>query len=174
MIQFLPAILALAKEIPAVKRLMEKVPEPMQEIAASVLTTKLASAGVDMNNLIGNGSETVAIESVISASEEDILAYCQQNMGEARSMYTHDNGSREQADRMAENIMRWNLLYICLFIIALILTVAYVTDSGAIGIISAAIGAALNQLYNERNTVMGFYYASMDGVQKLLSGPKRK
>ena len=120
MIQFLPAILALAKEIPAVKRLLDKVPEPAKEIAASVLTTKLAENGIRNLTHPMTAGDVEIVSEITTAYEADILSYATANMTEARGMYTHENGSREQADQMADWIMERNLWYIAILILALV------------------------------------------------------
>jgi len=79
----------------------------------------------------------------------------------AREMY---QVNPQQANKIAEHIMRYNLILVFILVVINVISVMYLKDSAAVlAIISNFIGIALNALLNERQAVTGFYFGSSLG-----------
>lgn len=86
---------------------------------------------------------------------------------DSRDMYTDDNGSKEQVNKLSDSIMKWNLWAICglvLVNIALILG-AEKLELPAVVIVPTAniIGMVMMALMKERDQVVGFFFGSSIG-----------
>lgn len=80
---------------------------------------------------------------------------------DARAMH---NKHPEQADKIADRIMKYNLPYILFLLIANCLAMYFLKDYSAIlAIVSNLIGMTLKSLFDERNCVTGFYFGSSMG-----------
>jgi len=80
---------------------------------------------------------------------------------DARAMH---NKHPEQADKIADGIMKFNLPYIFILLIANVLAMFYLKDYSAIlAIISNLLGMTIKSLFDERNCVTGFYFGSSMG-----------
>lgn len=80
----------------------------------------------------------------------------------------------EQANKVAEQIMRYNLVLVFLLVVINVLSVMYLADNGpVIAIISNFIGIAMHALLNERQSVTAFYFgSSMGSKMKSVEGDK--
>lgn len=78
----------------------------------------------------------------------------------ARNMYMTKSG---MADRIASQIINWNLPAIAALVVIEILTIIYMEDKTLIAIISSAVGGVTTALINERLTVIQFFFGSSKG-----------
>ena len=80
---------------------------------------------------------------------------------DARAMH---NKHPEQADKIANGIMKFNLPYIFILLVANVLAMFYLKDYSAIlAIVSNLLGMTIKSLFDERNCVTGFYLGSSMG-----------
>ena len=91
--------------------------------------------------------------------EKRKMAYA--NTDSARSMHKENH---EQADKIAERVMRWNLAYVILTLLIQCVSIYYLKDFDTqLTIISTACGWVLKGLLDERRDVTGFYFGSALG-----------
>lgn len=159
---------------------LDKLKEYAPSIASAVITggatlPQLAykaiadATGVDVKNI---GEAQVAIE---SATPDQLLALKRadhsfaiemrkldySNLDSARSMHKENH---EQADSIAERVMKWNLAYVVLTLIIQCVSIYLLKDFGTqLTIISTACGWVLKGLLDERRDVTGFYFGSALG-----------
>jgi hypothetical protein len=90
-------------------------------------------------------------------------AYLQDRQG-ARSMYQVHN---VQADKIADRVMRWNLIFIFLVLLINVGSVIWLKENGTIlAIIGNVLGMVLKGLFDERQQVGAFYFGSSMGSKQ--------
>jgi hypothetical protein len=90
------------------------------------------------------------------------------NMDSARSMHKENH---EQADKIADRVMKWNLAYVILTLTIQCVSIYFLKDFGTqLTIISTACGWVLKGLLDERRDVTGFYFGSALGSRIKDSG----
>jgi hypothetical protein len=91
----------------------------------------------------------------------------------AQDMYKVKN---EQADKIANSIFAWNLPFIGILITVNILAVQYITDGAMLAVVTNITGMALKTAFDERQTVLNFFFGSSMGSRKaqeaMLGGTK--
>ena len=90
------------------------------------------------------------------AMESEFLADIQ----DAREMY--EKTGHEQADKIADKIINWNLLIILALVVIQVLVIMYV-DGQVAAVITGIVGTVVGALINERNTVVNFFFGSSKG-----------
>jgi hypothetical protein len=91
--------------------------------------------------------------------EKRRMAY--ENTDSARSMHKENH---EQADKIADRVMKWNLAYVILTLGIQCVSIYLLKDFGTqLTIISTACGWVLKGLLDERRDVTGFYFGSALG-----------
>jgi hypothetical protein len=97
-------------------------------------------------------------------------AYLQDTQS-ARGMYQVHN---VQADKIADRVMRWNLIFIFAVLLINVGTVYWLKDFGTIlALIGNVLGWVLKGLFDERQQVCSFYFgSSMGSKQKDQKDPK--
>jgi len=141
----------------------------------------LVNAGLDfVTDLIKDKGEDLALETVkkvtgidlttkkeltpeeiasIKDSQNKILEYHQKNTADARSMYKEKS---ETADSIALSISKWNLPLIVILIIINVAATELLNDV-KLAIVSNFIGIAIKTLFDERATVINFFFGSSQG-----------
>jgi hypothetical protein len=90
-------------------------------------------------------------------------AYLQDRQN-ARSSYTVHN---IQADKIADRVMRFNLIFIFAVLLINVGAVYWLKDEGTIlAIIGNVLGMVLKGLFDERQTVTAFYFGSSMGSKQ--------
>lgn len=70
----------------------------------------------------------------------------------------------EQADKVAQSVMSWNLWIILLLVLINVGAVWFLKDEGEIiAIVSGSIGIVIGQLLNERQSITSFFFGSSLG-----------
>lgn len=120
-----------------------------------------------LSNLVADEPELsvkdqMEFEQLLVDTYEAELEYHQKNTASARSMY---QVSKEMTDYIAKRIMNWNLPMLVLLIAANIACV-YFFDSVALALISNVIGQVMQQLINERTTLVNFFLGSSNGSKE--------
>lgn len=89
------------------------------------------------------------------------------NTKSAREMY---KVNPEQASKVANNIMKYNLVIVFLLVIINVLAVNHLKDNAAVlAIVSNFIGLVLGALLNERQAVVNFFFGSSMGSKNKMS-----
>ena len=145
---------------------------------------KVASKVLDFASQVTGETDPVKIEKVLSADpalaaqlkktlmtnehELDMAPY--KDRQDARAMH---NQHPEQADKIADRIMKYNLPYILFLLVANCFAMFFLRDYSAIlAIVSNLIGMTLKSLFDERNCVTGFYFgSSMGSKNKDVNNP---
>lgn len=148
-----------------------------------MLATLLATAGINIfNNIISDngedlvkkgiekvtgikldGKKTLTIEEVqlIKQHESDILNLDFKKFQEAHETYRKVHN---MADKIAENVIKWNLPIIFLLVIANLFIIDLFKDNAPLmAIASNIIGIAIGKLFSERQAVINFFFGSSIG-----------
>jgi hypothetical protein len=141
--------------------LTKKAPNILSKVGDVFPPAKLLS------NLVADEPEVsladqLEFEKLLADTYEKELEYHQKNTASARSMYMV---SKEMTDYIAKRIMNWNLPMLLVMIAANIVCV-YFFDSVALALISNVIGQVMQQLINERTTLMNFFLGSSNGSKE--------
>lgn len=108
-------------------------------------------------------------EALLEAAKEDMEYYKMQlqDISNARDMY---DKSQEQADRLSNQIMKWNIWAILGMLIlnvgVLIASDKFKFDNSIVLIVGNTIGFIIQSLINERGQVTGFYFGSSLGSKQ--------
>lgn len=176
MLQFLPLALSLASKIPAVQRLLDKVPDQVKEAAASVIVQEVSNATHIPKEKLSTAAFTetalVELNSLVERNStllsERALELYHQQQEEARTMYS-SGGSKELSDKIALHIIYFNVAYIGVLVVLLFVAIWALGDKPELlAMVSTLIGGIISSLQSERKDIMSFYYASMEGVERLL------
>ena len=81
----------------------------------------------------------------------------------AQDMYKSKN---EQADKIADSIFRYNLWLIGVTVLAAICVPMYIKDVAAVAVVSNITGMVIKTLFDERSTVINFFFLSSMGSRK--------
>jgi len=109
------------------------------------------------------------LKAEILANEHELNMAPYEDRGDAREMYQAHN---HQADKIAQNVMVFNLPVIFLLLVFNSVCVYYMKDYGAmLATVSSVLGMAIKTLFDERQSVTGFYFGSSMG-SKQKSAPK--
>jgi len=146
----------------AIKSIAPEVLDTVTDVAATVYPP----LGI-VNNLVdkvldkGEASDD-QINTLLAAKEEynaeykDYLADVQ----DAREMYEKTGHSK--ADEIATSVINYNLPIIIALVI--IMSIVIIKIEGPVAsVISGLIGTAIGNLFQERNTVIGFFFGSSQG-----------
>lgn len=101
----------------------------------------------------------------LSESEMKKFEMSLKDIDSARNMYT--NTGHEQADKIAENIMKRNLPYIVVMasvnVLVLLFAESFDLSTAVVLAVGNVIGMVIQSLINERAQVVGFYMGSSIG-----------
>ena len=135
-------------------------------IAANVINYATAKTGeTDPINI----SAKLSSDPTLAAALKQTLLDNQQTLAmapyrdrlDARAMH---NKHPQQADKIADRIMKYNLPYIFVLLVANVLAMFFLKEYSAIlAIVSNLLGMTIKSLFDERNTVTGFYFGSSMG-----------
>lgn len=183
MLQFLPLLLKLAplasmflyKDDEAA---MQKAPAKVKETIAKEIFEKVSAkaqvAVTDLAEEVQANSATYLRTKFLpdfqSAASEVMDAWKLQ-MREARNQYSKppEVSSKELSDKIALHIIYFNVAYIGVLVVLLFVAIWALGDKPELlAMVSTLIGGIINSLQGERKDIMSFYYASMEGVERLL------
>ena len=136
----------------------QKVIDTVGGIAESVTGKK----GKDAEKAIAENPELAykfQLAVMADSHVQDQLAL--EDMKSARDMY---KVNPEQASKVAEHIMKYNLVLVFILVVINVLAVVHLKEDAAVlAIISNFIGIVLHALLNERQSVTGFFFGSSLG-----------
>ena len=108
-----------------------------------------------------NGDEDAVYE--ILAAKEDYLKELDMyyaDLKSARNMY--QSTDHEQADKIADNVIKYNLFIVMLMVVIQCLVIMFV-DGKVAAVITGIVGTVTGALLQERNTVINFFFGSSKG-----------
>jgi hypothetical protein len=163
------AVLGIAKTLGITDWVSDKLSSSdngAAKIAAKVLDFASQATGesdpVKINKaLIADPTLAIQLKQTLLDNEHELDMAPYKDRQDARAMH---NQHPEQADKIADRIMKYNLPYILFLLVANCLAMFYLRDYSAIlAIVSNLIGMTLKSLFDERNCVTGFYFGSSMG-----------
>lgn len=124
--------------------------------------------------------QSLALDSVLNELPQDVMSDVQYELAlineqqESQKMLLEDRQSardaykvhNEQADKIAERIMKWNLPYIAFVLIVNVLCVVFITNSPVLAAVNTVFGMVIKSLFDERQNVSGFYFGSSMGSKQ--------
>jgi len=78
----------------------------------------------------------------------------------ARNLYEKKN---DMADIVVKRVVNWNLPIAAVLIFLLVYCTVVLKDNVLLALISSSIGAAIQQLFSERQTIINFFFGSSKG-----------
>lgn len=136
-------------------KLATKIMDMAQDVTGS------ADAAAIAKSLNSDPHANAKFRELVESNDQALRLAAYQDRKDARDMYKDHSG---QADKIADRIMKWNALYIVIALIANVVAVYYLKDSGAVlATLSSVLGMAIKSLFDERMAVTGFYFGSSMG-----------
>ena len=151
-----------------------KLFQTIKRVAPNVLdgATDLVATAVPalapLNNLIdaaigvaADEGDEDAVYELVSAREEYLkeLDLYYADLKSARDMYS---SSHEQADKIADNVIKYNLFIVLFMVLVQCIVIMYV-DGKVAAVITGIVGTVTGALIQERNTVINFFFGSSKG-----------
>lgn len=139
------------------------------KIAAKVITFASDATGQKEPSLIekqlsANPELAAKLKQTLLNNEHQLDMAPYLDRKDARAMH---NKHPQQADKIADRIMKFNLPYIFVLLIANVLAMFYLKEFSAIlAIVSNLLGMTIKSLFDERNCVTGFYFGSSMGSKE--------
>jgi len=160
------AILGLVKYIPDLIGMFDKKKgadaKKITDVVGGIAETVTGKKGDDAVNAI-HSDPKIAYEFQLAVMAD---SHVQEQMDldntkSARDMY---KVNPEQASKVADNIMKYNLIIVFLLVIINVLAVNHLKDDAAIlAIVSNFIGIVMMALLQERQAVVNFFFGSSMG-----------
>jgi len=135
-------------------------------VASKVLDFATAQTGesdptLALTKLNADPELAFKLKETLLANEQELDMAPYLDRKDARAMH---NKHPEQADKIADGIMKFNLPYIFILLVANVVAMFYLKDYSAIlAIVSNLLGMTIKSLFDERNCVTGFYFGSSMG-----------
>jgi cell shape-determining protein MreC len=147
---------------------IKKIAPNVLDSATDIMATAVPALS-PLNNIIDkaigvasdNGDEDAVYE--ILAAKEDYLKELDMyyaDLKSARDMYRSTD--HEQADRIADNVIKYNLFIVMLMVLIQCLVIMFV-DGKVAAVITGIVGTVTGALLQERNTVINFFFGSSKG-----------
>ncbi|WP_051560190.1 hypothetical protein [Marinobacterium jannaschii] len=139
-----------------------------EQVAAQVVEIAQAVTGAKQPEQVKQVLETdpqalLAFEEKLHEREHELERLAYRDRADARQMYRETE--HEQADSIAQSIIRNNLWFVLLLAIGNAAAVIFLKEHAAVlATVSNLIGIVIKSLLDERKEVTGFYFGgSMDG-----------
>lgn len=137
----------------------EKTAEKITDIAGVITGTEDPSemlAKIKKDQALANELK----KQLIDNEQELKLAYFE-DVKSARDMYKATD--HKQADSIADGIIKYNLWFVLFLILINIGVILFVKEVAIVALLSNLIGASISYLWNERSTVINFFFGSSLG-----------
>ena len=151
----------------------------LKEKISGTVTGKVASKVIDLaKQVTGKNTSDEALDAINSSprlaselklqivkNEHEIKMAAYEDRKDARQTYRIHP---QQADKIAERVMRYNLPFIVgLVIINCVVLHFFRDDAALLAAVSNVLGMAIKSLFDERKEVTGFYFGgSMDASER--------
>lgn len=151
------------------KKLAGNIPEIASDVADVLLSPNPVGAGLaklkeKLTEKKGTDERYSAALAEIEQNErewqKEVFTLEMDDRKDARLTYREKN---EMADKIANQVMRWNLVIAIVLVIANITVSIYVTQPAIVALASNVIGILLAQVIRERGTLMDFFFGSSLG-----------
>ncbi|GLX86356.1 hypothetical protein tloyanaT_26090 [Thalassotalea loyana] len=140
-----------------------KVASKVIEFASNV-TGEPQSTDAMLEKLKQDNQLQMQLSATLVNNEHELKRLAFEDRKDARQMYQVHN---QQADVIAERIMKWNLPYIFLLLIANALAAYFLKEHSALLLaVGNVIGMAIKSLFDERKEVTGFFFGSSMGSKQ--------
>jgi hypothetical protein len=131
-----------------------KAANSIVDLALKVTETKSSAEALEM--VQSDPHLSADLREALIANEHALLMAAYADRNQARATYKIHP---EQADKLAERIMRWNLPYIAFLLIANCVALYFLKNhSELLLVIGNVLGMAIKSLFDERKEVTGFYF----------------
>jgi len=147
-----------------IKSIAPEVLDTVTDIAATVypplgIVNTLVDKALGVAKGKGNsGAEKKLNEAKVDYDSELELYY--EDLKSARDMYKSTDHA--QADKIADNVIKFNLIIILLMVVIQVLVILYI-DGQIAAVITGVVGTITGALLNERSTVINFFFGSSQG-----------
>jgi hypothetical protein len=167
-----PASIALVKGIADATGLTDWIAGKFGDsapVAKKVIETAMAISGAqspqDAIKILSQDQVKAAeCKAAIEAQEMELIKLAYDDLKSARTMY--QNTGHDQADKIAESVIRYNLPMVGLLVCANALALCFIKEATIAVAVGNVIGASIQALWNERQQVIGFFFGSSFGSQK--------
>lgn len=107
----------------------------------------------------GNVDDVKKIQEAKAEYSNELELYYK-DLQSAREMY--QNTDHKQADKIADNVIKYNLIIVLVMVCIQVLVIMYVEGQVA-AVITGVVGTITGALLQERNTVINFFFGSSQG-----------
>jgi len=147
-----------------IKQVAPQIIDKATDVLATVypplgIVNTLVDGAMDAAKKSGN-KDAVAQLSVAKESYSNELDLYYADLASARDMYKSTDHS--QADKIADNVMKFNLIIIVIMVAIQVLVIMYVEGQIA-AVITGVVGTITGALLAERSAVVNFFFGSSQG-----------
>jgi hypothetical protein len=146
------------------KTVAPAVLDTVTDVAASVypplsVVDKLVDKAIGVAKDEGNASGAAVLYATRDDYASELELYYQ-DLSSARQMYQETDHT--QADKIADNVIRYNLIIVMAMVLIQVLVIMYVEGQIA-AVVTGVVGTVTGALLNERSTVINFFFGSSMG-----------
>ncbi len=123
--------------------------------ALSIVTNALSK----VNDIISPEDKEMIMSETQTYSDEETKMWLA-DVQDARDMYKTTGHTK--ADQIATSVIKWNL-WIILGLVLVNTMVIWLIDGKVAAVVASIISLAIGNLFQERNTVIGFFFGSSQG-----------
>lgn len=105
--------------------------------------------------------QLASVKTAILDAEADIRKLAHEDLKDAREMYSETEHT--MADKVAESVIKWNLWMVAMLVGVNVGVLLYVTNPTIAVAVGNIIGASISYLWQERQSVIGFFFGSSHG-----------
>lgn len=105
--------------------------------------------------------QLASVKTAILDAEADIRKIAQEDLKSARAMYSETEHT--MADKIAASVIKWNLWMVVMLVGVNVGVLLYVTNPTIAVAVGNIIGASISYLWQERQSVIGFFFGSSHG-----------
>jgi len=139
---------------------------PTATVAKKVIDTAVTLSGARdgkeaIKLLYENQELSESVAAQVKADEMEMTKLMLDDVKSARAMYV-DTG-HEQANRVSDTVMRYNLPMIIALVLANVAALLYIKDTALAVAVGNLIGASIQAAWAERQQVLGFFLGSSLG-----------
>jgi hypothetical protein len=147
---------------------IKKVAPNVLDSATDLMATAIPALS-PLNNIIdkaigvaSDNGDSDAVYEILAAKEDYLkeLDMYYADLKSARNMY--QSTDHEQADKIADNVIKYNLFIVMLMVVIQCLVIMFV-DGKVAAVITGIVGTVTGALLQERNTVINFFFGSSKG-----------
>lgn len=134
----------------------EKTANKITDIAQAVTGGKTPEEALEI--VKQNNEMAQQVRMAIIDNEHELTKVYLEDVKSARAMYS--NTDHKMADDIASKIIKYNVWFIIILLLANVAVPLYIPDTGTVALISSLIGASVSYLWNERAVVIAFFFGS--------------